>query len=189
MSQDKGQAALKAPDFKPKQEYEYSIAYMTVHGWAPKEIAAEIQMAESTVKQKLKDKEMIILIQKLRHKLYGDDPTLKFKVILPKAIDVAEEIMTNKRVKPHVRQEVAFKFMDRALGKPTIEVNIGEGSVRKLLAAIANQNPIDTKPVNPNNDIQDAEYKDVSNSVPSEPVKEEPKPTDDIDNWLDENIK
>lgn len=189
--QDEGQAS----SLEAKKELTDShrlIGYWAAHGWDAKEIAKELNYAEKTVKSILKTKEVQFFVKKVKHKIYGEDPALHIKECAKRGIDIADGIMMDKKNKPQVRQDVAFKFMDRAWGKPEAKVDLGEGTVRKLLSLIQNpsqtsqpsQNPIDTKDVTPK-DIEDAQYSEISEEAP----QDAPKETDSVDDWISKNIK
>jgi DNA-binding Lrp family transcriptional regulator len=180
MSQD------NLPVKKELSDQQILIAYWAAHRFEPKEIAKELRLAESTVKKFLKDPDVKFQIRKVQMKIYGEDPALHIKECAARGIEVADEIMMNKKVKPHIRQEVAFKFMDRAYGKPGIEDTMVEGTVRKILQVVTNiQNGVDLKVEAPKDDIEDAEFKEL----PQEPAKEELKEADKVDDWIDKNIK
>lgn len=192
MSQDKSEA-LKAPPEKIKllPESHYAIAYLTIHGWKPDDIAKEIKYNANTVRDILKKEEVKKYIIKARHKLYGEDPAQRIKEIVPKAIDVAEEIMLKKSTKPHVKADIAFRFIERHMGKPTQQVDLGEGTVRTLLKLLNTQNGLDSQPQNLKNDIEDAFYKELDQDLAesSDGPKEEPKEADKVDDWISKNIK
>lgn len=188
MSTDEGQAKSLTSK-KELTDSHRLIGYWAAHGWDAKEIAKELNYAETTVKSILKTKEVQFFVKKVKHKIYGEDPALHIKECAQRGIDIADGIMMDKKNKPQVRQEVAFKFMDRAWGKPEAKVDLGEGTVRKLLSLIQNQanqipqNTIDTKDVTPKDDIEDAQYSEI------EDPKEVPKESDSIDDWINKNIK
>lgn len=185
MSTDEGQAkSLEVKKQIPEQHM--LMGYWAAHGFDAKQIAKKLQYSEVTVKSVLRTKEVQTFIKKVRHEVYGEQPALHIKECANRAINVADEIMMNKKVKPHIRQEVAFKFMDRAYGKPGLEVDLGEGTVKKLLAMIQNQKDVDIEAQPAKNDIEDAQYAEI----PQEAESQEPqKESDSVDDWINKNIK
>lgn len=176
MDETKGQVLIKSEP-KPLSDQHRLIAYWAAHGIEAKEIALELGYSEKTIKSILKEKQVQFFIKKTQYKIYGEDPALHIKACAAKGIKVAEEVMMSNKTKDHTRQEVAFKFMDRAYGKPGLEDGQVEGAVRKILQML--QKPIEEKKP----DIVDAQYSEItiSNTTKEEPI-------DPIDSWLKENI-
>lgn len=181
---DKSQALTKT-ETKPLSDQHRLIAYWAAHGIEPKEIAIELGYSEKTIKSILKEKQVQFFIRKTQHKIYGEDPALHIKICASKGIKVAEDIMESKKTKDHTRQEIAFKFMDRAYGKPGIEDGLVEGTVRKILQML--QKPVDLPTQEIKNDIEDAEYTELP--MDQNKTQEEPKEVDKVDDWIDKNIK
>ena len=161
------------------------IAYWAAHGKDYKEIARELGYAESTIKSTLNRKEIKFFIAKVKHDLYGRDAALHIKECAAKGVKIAETIMEDKKVKPHVRLIAAHDFMDRAYGKPGIEDGLVEGTVRKILQAL--QKPVDSMTQETKNDIEDAQYSDITPETTK--VEEAPKEVDKVDDWIGKNIK
>ena len=182
MSNEIKSQALTKTEPKPIRDQHRLIAYWAAHGIEPKEIALELGYSEKTIKSILKEKQVQFFIKKTQFKIYGEDPALHIKVCAAKGIKVAETIMESKKTKDHTRQEIAFKFMDRAYGKPGLEDGLVEGTVRKILQML--QKPVDLQTQEPKNDIEDANYSEL----PGQENKEEPKEADKIDDWIDKNI-
>jgi hypothetical protein len=179
MDNDKGQAkALTTQDTITNDQK--LVAYWSAHGWEPLEIAKELGYSVPTIKKWLKDKKVNLFAEKVRFKVYGEDPALHIKDCAKRAIGVAEGIMTDKKVKDHVRLLAAQDFMNREFGKPGLDDGVVEGTVRKILQFL--QKP---KEELPSQDIEDAQYTEIKEAQ----APQAEKPLDQIDDWLDKNIK
>lgn len=117
-----------------------------------------VLLSKSEIKREIKAKQA---------ELWGEDSQTRFKQILTKAIDITEEILTEPTTKDSLRADIAFRFMDRAIGKPKQEVVV-EGN---LLADFIHR--LDQK----------------ETSIPQErAVDSEEKPKDDVDEFIDEFV-
>lgn len=167
------------------RNHHYAIAYMHVMGMKNSEIAKELNLNANNIGKLLNSDRMRELCAKVRFKYFVVDTKKRLDMVLPKAIDVAEEIMLNKKVKPSTRADTAFRFMDRSLGKPVQQFEVGGNVVKQLLdRLIEKETPkvLDVKTIEANNEIKEAEFRDITE------VKQEPI-TDEIDEWVNKNIK
>lgn len=186
MSRDQSQEKENLPIKKEMSNEHMLIAYWAAHGFDAKKIAQELKYKETTVKNILKDDHVKLLIRKVKHKIYGEDPALHIKECAAKGIEVADEIMMNRKNKPNIRLLAAQDFMNRGFGKPGIEDSMVEGTVRRILQALtSDQNQVDLNQTKAKDDIEDATYSEL----PVEQPKEEPKEADKVDDWIDKNIK
>lgn len=110
-----------------------AIAYMLATGLSNAEIARQLGMSSNRIHQIARTRRMAHEVKAIQWKMYGETPAKRFNAILPKAIEVAEALMHDDMVKPQTRADVAFKFMDRALGKPKQEVELSGSLIRNLL--------------------------------------------------------
>lgn len=163
------------------------IAYMTAQGAKVKDIAKEVGMSEyrvTVVRNSTRAKEYIDYLQ---YSLYGKPAEVRFKEILPEAINRAEEIMSNPNEKSSLVADVAFKFMDRALGKPKTQIEHSGNLIRDLFDQIDEikkvKKEISVESVN----IDDAEFVDVPKKlVGIKDIEDTKAPPDDIDDFVDE---
>jgi predicted transcriptional regulator len=179
MESDSGQAKALV-ETKPISDDHKLVAYWAAHGMDPKDIAHELGYGIQTIKKILKDKKVKLFVEKVRFKIYGDDPALHLKDCAKQAITVAKEIMTSKKTKDHVRLLAAQDFMNREFGKAGIDDGVVEGTVRKILQML--QKPPEEK----KQDIEDAQYVDIT---PESQAKEVEMPVDEVEDWLDKNMK
>jgi len=185
MEQAKSQAKALA-ESKPISDDHKLIAYWAAHGMEPLEISKELGYALQTIKTVLKDKKVKLFIEKVRYKIYGEDPAIHLKDCAKKAIIVAEDLMMNKKTKDHVRLLAAQDFMNREFGKAGIDDGMVEGTVRKILQMLQKPPESVTRP----SDIENAEYSEIEQSGPVEEKVQSPiKEADKIDDWLDNNLK
>lgn len=95
-----------------------AVAHMAASGVRPKEIAVSLGLAESTVRGYLKSEKMKLEVKTLQHRMFGRDPSGRFRNLVNDATTVLEDTMRDETVKPSVRIMAADKVLDRALGKP-----------------------------------------------------------------------
>lgn len=160
--------------------HHYSIAYMTVTGMKAGEIAKEVSMDPAYINQLMHSPPFQEFCQKIHWKIFGQDAQRRFKHILPKAIDTAENLMKDEMVKPSIRKDIAFGFMDRALGKPLQQVEVHTSSIKDLLLLMKERKKaVDLKQAESNN--QDIELKAVHAAPASEEMNE-------VDKWVFQNF-
>ena len=101
-------------------------------------------------------------IERIQREIFVNEPAKMFDAILPEAIKVAVNAMMSKKVSTSTRVDAAFKFMDRALGKPTQTVEHKTNLVKELLTKLnsdAQEAPLDADffVVQTNGDNKDGE--------------------------------
>lgn len=82
-----------------------------------------VYLNEETIRQE------IAMIQKT---LMRKETNPRFLSLVPKAIDVAEEVMQDDNQKAAIRLAAAQLIMERALGRPTQQVDLGGSLIRTL---------------------------------------------------------
>ena len=140
---------------------------LAVMGLSNKAIAEEMGMTEARISVILSNSEVQREIEEKR-KLYWDDKAEeRFKKILPEAITVAHDILKDRQEGSNLRADIAFKFMDRALGKPKQQMEIKDSSLSDFIDALEKL------------------PRDVTGSTETKSLD---KPKDKFDNFIDEFI-
>lgn len=131
------------------------ICYLKAIGFKNKDIAAAIGGTTAEVYRVLKSESAQAEIERVQQEIFVAEPAKMFESILPSAVRIAVNAMMSRKTKQSVRVDAAFKFMDRALGKPTQTIEHNTNLVRELITKI-NQNEVETAPL-------DAEFFEVKN--------------------------
>lgn len=158
------------------------MAYLAACGFNNTDIAKQMNMHPVYVSRYMATRRMREMVEQKAFEMFGKNAQSRFMKIIPRAVEVASEIMEDTEEKGSVRADVAFKFMDRALGRPNQSVEHNIGSVRTLIEKFdefmqhSNTKAIDVTPKQSN----------TSNEVVVEEVKE--NETDEIDTWVNQNL-
>lgn len=104
------------------------LVHLAAAGLTNKEICEEMGMSESRVSILLRNSDIKKAVRVKQDELWGDSSQRRFKQILNKAITAAEGILDEPTTKDSLKADIAFRFMDRALGKPKQEVAV-EGNL------------------------------------------------------------
>lgn len=119
------------PDAVPENRLQLMVQ-MAALGMGPNAIAKRLRMTKqktSNLMQSTSFQEAVSTVQNEIRK----DSTKIFKTLVLDSIQTGYKVMTDPKEKGSVRAEVAFKFMDRALGKPTQEIKHEGGMLRELI--------------------------------------------------------
>lgn len=112
--------------------HHYQIVFMAAQGLKNNAIAKisglPVSQVASVVKSELGKRE----IARISNQFWGGKADKMFNEIIPHAVRTSFQIMQDERVKPQTRIDAAFKFLDRALGKPLQQVETKDASVRQL---------------------------------------------------------
>jgi hypothetical protein len=138
------------------------ICYLKAIGFKHKDIKATINCSYSEIKKVIESQSGQEEIERIQREIFVNEPAKMFETILPEAIKVAVNAMMSKKVNTSIRVDAAFKFMDRALGKPSQTVEHKTSLVRELITKISNEDKADP--------ILDADFVVVQNDG-SEPKK------------------
>lgn len=122
------------------------ICYLKAIGFKNKDIAAAINGNLQEVYRVLKSESAQDEIERVQNEIFVAEPAKMFESILPQAVRIAVNAMMSRKTKASVRVDAAFKFMDRALGKPTQTVEHNTNLVKELITKI-NQNEVETQPL------------------------------------------
>ena len=115
------------------------LIYMAASGATNKQIAEDLGFTQGRVSIILSKPEVKQKIRQLQEGSGRKDIDRRFQQILPEAVEDAYEIMKDKQEKSSLRANVAFQFMDRALGKPQQNVNVEGNLLNELLVKLDNQ--------------------------------------------------
>lgn len=123
---------------KPKElsfKHKYMVQLFAT-GMTNKEVAQEMDLSESWVAH-LRNKESVKAEVALLHKnLVAPSVQERFNKIVTKAISRAEDIMDDPETKDALVADIAFRFMDRALGKPKQTVDVETNLLSELLTRL-----------------------------------------------------
>jgi hypothetical protein len=155
-----------------------AIVYLAALGLSPKQIAEQLTINVTRVRPLFKSKSFQAEVLRAQQQIFLTDPKAAFMKILPEAVNTARKIMKSKKEKGSTRANVAFGFMDRALGKAQQTINHETSSVRELIDLIQRGGKpalvdIETTAVHPGG---------------VQPQAEETKERDPIDLWAEENL-
>lgn len=155
-----------------------AVIYLAALGLSPRQISDQLMIKVDRIRPLFKSKSFQAEVARVQEEIFLTDPKKMFMKILPEAVGTARRIMKSKREKGSTRANVAFGFMDRALGKVPQTVNHEGSLVREMIDLIqrggrAVSIDIETTGVHPG-EIQ--------------PKAEETKEKDPIDLWAEENL-
>lgn len=110
------------------------IAQLAALGKSNKQIAQHVGMSESRLSIVLSSDLMVEEITRLREELF-DKLTVDQNIsrITKKAVEIAEDAMTSEQTPTKLRTDIAFKFMDRSLGRPKQQIEVSGGAFKEML--------------------------------------------------------
>lgn len=114
------------------------ICYLKAIGFKNKDIKNTLNCTLHEINKVLKSESAQEEIERIQREIFVSEPAKMFEAILPEAIKVAVNAMMSKKVNTSVRVDAAFKFMDRALGKPTQTVEHKTNLVKELITKLNN---------------------------------------------------
>lgn len=182
--------ALDALELKPPQvsdpEYYRAIAHLKAGGADNAQISTLLGVAIEEVNKAVGLRHIKDLTFEIQKRANNRDYANLFKDMLPDAVEVTRDLMLSTATKEGTRLSAAVAIMDRALGKPQQNVDVGSSLIRDLFAALDRHEKgivteaiqIEAKAVN--NDVSDAEYTERE-----KPAMEVNK----IDIWAKEHLK
>ncbi len=109
------------------------ICYMKAIGFKNKDIASSLGCTVNEIYRVLKSQFANDEIERIQREIFVTEPSKMFEAILPQAVKIAVNAMMSKKVKPNVRVDAAFRFMDRALGKPSQQVEVSHNLIKDLI--------------------------------------------------------
>lgn len=127
-------------DSKNMHEYQLKVVmYLAALGVPLSTINRKTGIAKSSIHALLKNPKMQVEIEKIQRDLFLKDPQKWFDYILKDAIEVSYRMMKSKKVKDSVKADIAFKFMDRALGKPKQEIETTNNIMKSVIVELDNR--------------------------------------------------
>jgi hypothetical protein len=173
------QDAVKAQVFNDPLHYR-AIAHLRAGGAEAPQIATMLGLSFEEVQKVLglrRIKDQAFEIQK---RYANRDFQNLFKDLMPDAVETVRDLMLSSS-KEGIRLSAASQVMDRAMGRPSQNIDVGSSMIRDLFQALdqLEQNRVDRA-------IQ-LDAKSVNNGV-IEGEFEKPM-GDKVDSWIEENIK
>lgn len=188
---------MKRPEWIPKENWNPMrrllnnqgslICRMAAFGMKSNQIADQLKMSEQTVKDYLKDPEMVKQVITLQESIFGGNPRELFRSALVEAFQTELTIMRDEGQKGSTRLSAAQDLMDRAAGKAPQEINLNDSNMRNLIdrldkierlgglkaIEVKSEITLDKTEVKPEASEQGGEVIDLQ--------------SDSVDSWLKEN--
>lgn len=158
------------------------LCYMAASGATQKEMAEATKFHINHVQGLMSRGEIKKEVERLQDKIFGAEPKKKYAMIFPEAVDIARDVMKDKKTKPGVRAAQARDFMNRHSGMPVQKTENETRMISELIMRLddSSRSKVEDLPTESDNEVID---------VTPEKVTEEPKePEIDVDSWIDENL-
>lgn len=117
------------------------ICYLKAIGFRNKDIKNTLNCSLAEVYKTLKSESAQEEIERIQREIFVTEPAKMFEAILPEAVKVAVSAMMSKKVNTSIRVDAAFKFMDRALGKPSQQVEVSHNLIKDLIQKMDQTGP------------------------------------------------
>jgi hypothetical protein len=168
---DKIEQVKKAATSPSQRNRVQAIIHLCALGLTPKQISEQLNCSQQWVKNVMKSESFQREVDRVSYQLYIKEPQKMFQSIVPKAVSVAYKEMTSKKTSSKVKVDAAFRFIERAYGKPKQEIEHVGTTLKDIYLAL------DSKKKSPQ-DIQDAEYTSAEEKISkfddgSSPVEDE----------------
>lgn len=165
----------------------YLVARMMAVGMNSEEIAGQTGLHPRTIQKISKTSRFQFELEKVRKELINaKDFTKRVNEIVPEAIETAFNIMMNDESKDSIRLSAAQDFMDRGMGKPLQRIENNGSKIAELfdrldeIKAIGGMNVV--KKMTSEEQIIDGEVMEIQ-------TEEHTEPKDDLDEWIEKNVK
>jgi len=109
------------------------ICYLKAIGFRNRDIKNTLHCSLAEISKTLKSESAQEEIERIQREIFVAEPAKMFEAILPEAVKVAVNAMMSKKVNTSIRVDAAFKFMDRALGKPSQQVEVSHNLLKDLI--------------------------------------------------------
>lgn len=136
------------------------ICYLKAIGFKNKDIKTTLNCSLAEVYKTLKSESAQEEIERIQREIFVTEPAKMFEAILPEAVKVAVNAMMSKKVNTSIRVDAAFKFMDRALGKPSQQVEVSHNLIKDLIQKMDQTGP--EPAIEADFDLLDTENKETS---------------------------
>ena len=175
------------------------IFYGAAIGESATKIAEDLGYSPATICNIINKEESKVKIKELRWRIFGEDAKKRFNNLVPKAMDVVEEILNDEKLKAETKLSAAREVFDRSLGKSVQHLDVGGNMVADLIKRLDERSrapiSIDSTVENiPDADvvvpsqIENIPIRKEETTRKSEDTKKEEKTEQEIDAWLAENI-
>lgn len=121
-------------------------------------------------------------IRNIQEKLWGDKFTQIINKIVPLAVQTALTVMMDPKTKAQTKVDAAFRFMDRAMGKPVQQIDVKDNLIRSVYEKLDQQRAIEVGA------IAATVISDETSEEEQVIVEEKKKDIDPIDSWVEENL-
>lgn len=177
------------PKYEEDPQYYRAIAHLKSTNADAVQISALLGVEIDEVNRVLGLRRIKDLIFEIQKKYANRDFQNLFKDLLPDAVDTVRTLMLDSGTKEGTRLSAAVAIMDRALGKPSQNVDIGSSMIRDLFAALDKHEKIridkaiqiESKSVN--NEVVEGEFTEMN----KEAVNKAPENPTDL--WVKANLK
>lgn len=162
---------------------------MIALGMKEKQVCEQLGMGGPTLRSLLKSENGKEELGRVYDRFVVEEAKKRIDEILPIAMDTAFRIMMNEDTKDNVRMEGAFRFMDRALGRPTQQIEMTHDLVRRIYQKMDEMKnaPSEVMTSEVKSDNSRAEDIEINPALAAQVVViEEPK--DAVDQWVKENL-
>lgn len=139
-----------------------AVCHLAAMGIDPGLIAEQLGCSRSSVNSVIKSDSGSREIERIRERLFMQEPNKMFQSIAVKAVQVAYAAMMDKKTKTQTKVDAAFKFIERAYGKPKQEIEHTGSTLKDLILALDGGEKS-------KQDIEDAEYKTVEEKFSQHP--------------------
>lgn len=115
-----------------------------------------------------------------------------FMSLVPDAVDTARNLMMDRSVKDSTRLSASLAIMDRALGKPNQNIEVGGSMIRELFEKLDQHEAkrvdraIEVQAKQVHNAIEDGEIKETTSPADT---TEPPGEVDAVDTWIKDHLK
>jgi hypothetical protein len=167
------------------------VCHMAALGYKNRDIAAQLDLAETTVSRLRNLPESRVIIREIQGKLYAANPAAMFKTMAPQAARTLYTVMKNKEEKGSTRVSAASEILDRAYGKALQTVEHSGNMLRDIFDRMDQE----AGKKKPDIVMQEAEFVEESSKViivgkkEELPLAETKEVSEDIDEWVKKNLK
>lgn len=174
------------------------VAYLKANGKTNVEVANELDITPGAVSRICGSTLFKEYVNKIHYQQFGKRPDDQFKEILPEAVKVARDILHSDAINADTRASVAFKFMDRALGKPKQQVEVQNSLIRELFAQMdaINRSPHTNITIHNHanetlkapEDITNVEFEEITEPEETQNNQPDNEEKDEIDLFVQEHL-
>lgn len=132
-----------------REEYRWKlICYLKAVGFKNADIRRTCGASPGEISKVMRSESAKAEIERIQREIFVTEPAKMFEAILPEAVKVAVNAMMSKKINPSIRVDAAFKFMDRALGRPSQSVEVTGNLIKDLIQKMDSapvEQPIDAE--------------------------------------------